>query len=578
MIRKVIQELETEDFRFSPVRVQEIPKKSGKFRRLGIAPPPEKVIQEAMRMILEAIHEPIFSNSSHGFRPARGCHSALKQVYDQWKGVKWIIEGDIKGFFDNVDHHVLIAILRKRIKDERFIKLVWKALRAGKLVVQTDQKGKPKSRGGRYLGTYFQTKIGTPQGAIVSPVLGNIYLHEFDCKVEEWIANTKKLKTANKVTHEYELINSRARQLSDRVDRLVGLGKLERGSQEHKAMVSKVRAMREQQRKTKYYDDAYRAIKYVRYADDWLLGIYGPKEMAKDIKKQAEEFLRHELKLELSPEKTLITRPDREKIMFLGTFIKTDPCGHIIKRKSGPAKRKTLARSGAGTIRLEAPIMDLMDKLVEDGFAQKGSYVGKARRELISRQEWEIVAYYNSVLRGILNYYSFVANRPRMSWIVLILQSSLIDTLASRRRCSFRQVWRKGNGKITALKPTKNGVQKIHFNGYSHKLSLKVDQNAFNVSEVGLDPEKLYRVRTNKRTRSKLGCHCAICGNPENVEMHHVRHIRKMGQIPNGFTRVMAQINRKQIPVCHDCHRQIHNGKYDGIKLSEMADQELAMW
>ena len=308
MTRTVIQELETEDFQFSPVRVQEIPKKSGKFRRLGIAPPPEKVIQEALKMILEAIYEPTFSKRSHGYRPAKGCHTALKQVYNQWKGVKWIVEGDVKGFFDNVDHQVLIGILRRRIKDERFIKLIWKALRAGKLVVQTDQKGKPKTRGGRYLGTYFQTKVGTPQGSIISPILGNIYLHEFDRKVEEWIEETKSLKTANRETQEYRQIYNRGRLLSDKVDHLVEQGKMERGSQEHKDTIRMIREVRKQRSETKYHDDTYRAVKYVRYADDWLIGIYGPKEMAKEIKKQAEEFLRQKLKLELSPEKN----PDHE--------------------------------------------------------------------------------------------------------------------------------------------------------------------------------------------------------------------------------------------------------------------------
>lgn len=205
-------------------------------------------------------------------------------------------------------------------------------------------------------------------------------------------------------------------------------------------MISEIKALREQQRKTKYYDDAYRAIKYVRYADDWLIGIYSPKEMAKEIRKRAEEYLRSELKLELSPEKTLITRPDREKVKFLGVFIKTSPKGRTVKYRSGHAKRVALSASGRGSLRLEAPIMEIMDKLAEDGFSEKGTYRAKARRDLLPRQEWEIVAYYNSVLRGILNYYSFVANMAKMSWVVLTLRTSLVHTLASRRRCSTKKV------------------------------------------------------------------------------------------------------------------------------------------
>ncbi|WP_448217218.1 group II intron reverse transcriptase/maturase [Endozoicomonas sp. 2B-B] len=266
----------------------------------------------------------------------------------------------------------------------------------------------------------------------------------------------------------------------------------------------------------------------------------------------------------------MIARPDKAKVKFLGTYIKSDPKGHTSKHKSGHAKRATLARTGAGTIRLEAPIMELMGKLVEDGFAKKGSFKGKARRDLIPRQEWEIVMYYNSVLGEVLNYYSFAANRSKMSRMVYTLQRSLMHTLASSRRCSTRQVLKKGNGKITALKTTKDSIRQVNFNGYGNNLSLKVNQKAFNVSGKGLDPEKLYLKRINQRTRSKLGCHCAICGKPDDIEMHHVRHTRKMGQEAKGFSKVMAQINRKQIPVCRDCHMKVYDGKYDGMKLSEL--------
>ena len=302
-IHKVIRELETEAFRFSPARVQMIPKKNGKFRALGIAPPPEKVVQEAMRMILEAIYEPSFSTNSHGFRPGRSCHTALKQVFYHWHSVKWVIEGDISAFFDNIDHHVLINILRRRIKDERFLKLVWKALRAGKLVVPMNDDGKPRYKGYPCKGTYYQTKVGTPQGSIVSPILANIYLNEFDRKVEEWADEVKALKTVNNITSEYRSFNGQSRNLSRKIDELVDKGQLIRGSQEHKAMIAKVRVLKECQRKTQCKDGEYRAIKYVRYADDWLIGIYGTKEMAKSVKDRAEKYLCDVLKLELSPRK-----------------------------------------------------------------------------------------------------------------------------------------------------------------------------------------------------------------------------------------------------------------------------------
>ena len=578
VVRKTIEALESETFRFSPVRVQKIPKKNGKFRQLGITPPPEKVIQEAMRMILEAIFEPTFSNNSHGYRPAKGCHSALKQVQDKWMNVKWIIEGDIKGFFDNVDHHALIRILRKRIKDERFINLIWKALRAGKLVVETDSNGKPRRKGRFYIGTHYQTRIGIPQGSIVSPMLSNIYLNEFDQEVGQWIKKVRELETVNGQTKEYTRLSGKITRISRKVDKQVSAKAMEKGSQEHKAAVATIKALRRQRSKVKTSNDVYRAIKYVRYADDWLIGIYGPKEMAESVKARIELYLGWELKLELSPEKTLITRPDKDKVKFLGAYIKKAPKGRTIRRKRCTDKRPYTRNAGRGSLRLEAPIQELMDKLVEDNFAHKGTYVPKARRDMISRQEWEIVAYYNTVLRGILNYYSFAANKPKLGWIVNTLQKSLVNTLARRRRCSPRQVWKKGKGKIVACKPTREGMKLITFHGYSDGLSLASNRNAFSVNDEKFDPEKLYRKNTNLRCKSKLGSHCAVCGSEDDVQMHHVRHVHKMGQKPEGFTAIMAQINRKQVPVCHECHRKIHDGKYNGMKLSELADKELAMW
>ena len=219
-----------------------------------------------------------------------------------------------------------------------------------------------------------------------------------------------------------------------------------------------------------------------------------------------------------------------------------------------------------------------MDKLVADGFAYTGSYKPKARRELLYRQEWELVTYYNSVLRGILNFYTFAANRARLGRVVFTLEKSLLLTLASRRKCSGKQVWRKGGGKITAYKPTKDGMTPVHFNGYSNGLTLSANREAFNASSKVLNPDELYTKILNMHSRSKLGMHCAICGSNDRVQMHHIKHVRKMGQNVQGFSKVMAQINRKQVPVCHECHGKIHNGQYDSLKLSDLADEALARW
>lgn len=164
-IKSITDDFRNFTFKFKPSRRTFIPKSNGGTRPLTIASPIDKIILEVLRNILECIFEPLFHESSHGFRPNKGCHTALKYIDTNFKSTRVIIEGDISKYFDNVDHKILINILRKKIKDDKFIQVINKALKCGYGELHEPIK---------------HNIIGTPQGSPLSPILSNIYLNEFD--------------------------------------------------------------------------------------------------------------------------------------------------------------------------------------------------------------------------------------------------------------------------------------------------------------------------------------------------------------------------------------------------------------
>jgi len=546
-IKSTIEQLSNESFQFSPAKRSMIPKANGKTRPLGIAPPREKIVQFGIKMILEAIYEPNFSDDSHGFRPNRGCHTALRQIRNTWSGTSWIVEGDIKSFFDEIDHNVLIKILRKKIKDERFISLIWKTLRAGYSLN----------------GTFHKTMMGTPQGSIVSPMLANIYLSEFDQKVEEW-KNKYAKGASSKAPPSKEYVRNKNILFKARKAIKEGNFKL-KSRAEH---VETIRECKKLQVDIPARAGGWHRIRYIRYADDWMISIIGDKALAEEMKAQASIFLKQELKLSLSLEKTHIRHAGTETAKFLGTSIKMSK-GRL--RKGILKGTPSIRRSGVGKPVLKVPIKSVLESLAENGFCCRDKYEPKHRTEWQNMEDWEIVNRYNAVFRGIYNYYCFAANKYEMDRVMYILHHSCAKTLCAKHNMgSLPKLFRKYGRNLVCKRIGKNGITKTVEFFIPENMKVTPDQFLCG-EEKTLDD--IYTTYHMKLTKSKLGLDCVICGSSNKVEMHHVKHVRKLGEKVKGFTKLMALINRKQIPACQLCHNKIHRGAYDGISLGQLADK-----
>lgn len=543
MIHQIIQEIRTEQFQFEPVRTVYVPKSNGKMRKLGIPSLRDKVVQEVIRMILECIydspHGPYFQETSHGFRPGRSCHTALREIRGKWPATNWFLEGDISDCFGSIEHGILISLLRKKIQDERFLNLIWKLLRAGYLDLQEAR---------------HDSLAGTPQGGIASPILANVYLHELDEKVEEIRTRLERGKKKRKNPLYHNLVE-RKRRLQ------------KKGGTHTKAYRELVRQMRSMPA-VEVNDPNFIRIKYLRYADDWLVGICGPRTLAEQVKEELKCFLHDHLKLTLSEEKTRITHAREEQAQFLGTqlFIGRGGIQRVVTINNGlskPFKR----RSTGSEIIMEAPTPKLIKKLESKGFCT-------AKGKPTTKKAWiyldpdQIVQLYNGINRGLQNYYRFADNFQQFTRIQYILQYSLAKTLAAKYKCSVRRIYKRFGKTITIPVKTKKDKPDRLISFFVNR-DWKRQRNGFQIGNRNID---LLQWTITMRTRSKLGKACCICDDPLHVEMHHVRHIRKTGaRRPTGFNAILQALNRKQLPVCRSCHQKIHRGEYDGMRLTDLA-------
>jgi len=511
-IEKIIEAMKDGSFQFAPGKRVEIPKPgSTKKRPLTIAPPRDKIVQEVIRMILEPIFEKHFSTNSHGFRPNRSCHTALRQVKTQFGAVTTIIEGDISKCFDSFDHKILITLIEKEISDERFIQLIWKALRAGYMEFHTTK----------------HSIIGTPQGSIISPLLANIYLNELDKFIDELKSSYDKGIRAGRNPAWRSLENLRAKANK--------AGNFQLG----------VRYLKQMQLiKSRLPNDSnFRRLYYVRYADDWIIGIRGPVSDAKDILMKVKAMLQDTLKLNLSLEKTKLTNPRIDYALFLGTLI------GISSHVSSTLGRHHQRLKTVSQIRMLAPMDRIFKKLNTAGFMELEYKSGIPKFIWLSNSKDSIITLYNSVLRGYTNYYSFTNNYPRVaSSLEYILRTSCAKLLAAKFKLgSVTKVIEKFG---TDLK----GTDRISFFKPSYRT------NTWDFKKSPIDKLKaLYASYISAATLDAL--ECSKCGSTDRVEMHHVRLLSDLNPKLSEIDKIMAKRRRKQIPLCRKCHLEHHKNE-----------------
>lgn len=525
-IEQIIDELRHERYRWTPVRRTYIPKRNGKLRRLGISTWRDKLLQEVMRSILDAYYEPQFSELSHGFRPGRGCHTALQRIKTAWTGVRWFVEADISQYFDTIDNEVLVAILREKLYDNRFLRLIHQLLQAGYL---EDWR-------------WHTTLSGVPQGSGVSPILANLYLDKLDQYVETVLIPKYTRGAARARNGAYLHVCQQIATAKRRGERQT---------------VKQLRKLQQRLPSADTRDPDYRRLHYLRYADDVLLGFAGPRHEAEEIKHHLKEFLLT-LKLQLSDEKTLITQASTTPARFLGY--------EIVNQQVDDKHDHRGQRSVNGRIGLRVPKAVVEDKCSR--YMERGKPTN--RPELLHDDDFSIVTRYQAEYRGIVQFYALAVN---VSWfwkLHWVMKSSLLKTLANKHKTKtgaivqqYQATVQTSDGamlKCLEVQIKRDGGRPpltARFGG----LSLKRQRWATLIDQVPL-PKGSGRTEILKRL---LANECELCGSQLEVQVHHIRKLadlkaRGRRERP-AWAQRMAARQRKTLVVCQECHKAIHAGR-----------------